>query len=583
MSATDFGRVLIELLELDLDKCTLTYGVLPCTASGGVGNECYNTYKTCQDKVNYSKGTQTLRFCGRGAPLPTNATVVRPYIESMSLAPVEIDLKNGLATRAHVSVKLVDETDSDVETDPYAATRATAARGSFWVRLLARNPNTAGRFARVKRLLAAPDSAGRVSYATTDPGFITDLYVIDSIKGPARGDITLTLKDPIKLADRVQVPVATDGKLASGVTSTATTLPLTAGKGAQYDKYGYPCWVLVGKEIVKIDSRGTDTLNVNASGHAQFGTVAAAHNADDKVQLCRVWSSAVFTDVLKNLLNESGVSNTYIDTAQMTSEDINWLGAKYYVTACLIKPEEASKLMAELLVQANSLLWWEPVAMKVKFKVNMPAVPGVTVPELNESAHLIEDSVSVESLESDRLTLAAVNYALTSPIENNDESANYQRGEMYIDTDAEGANEYNERRSDMLFSRWFGAANAAAMVALVNRRINARRDAPLKIKFAIDPKDYNFGVGALVDINTRAIAGFNGVNNVTRARVTRILDKGGRLDCEGISTKFRNRYCYIAPNGYPDYTAASDAQRVYGYICNTSGKMSNGDAGYLII
>lgn len=657
MSAADFGRVLIELLEMDLDKCTRTYGVSPCTAgrkhsgtaqagaatsitlavgasavddayknmtvriTGGTGigqerkisgyigatkvatvsaawatnpnatstydvidrpNACYNTYRTCQDKASYLKGTQTLKFIGRGAPLPAGE-LARPYIEVVDTAPVEIDIKNGLAKRANVSLKLADEPDSDIETDPYVAERASAAQGTFWTRLVARNHNTAGRFARVKRLLATPDSAGRVIYTTSDAGFVTEMYTIDSIKGPGRDGVTLTLKDPIKLADRVQIPVATDGKLASSVTSSATTLPLTAGKGVQYDKYGFPCWVLIGKEIIKIDSRSVDTLNVNASGHGQFGSVAAAQSTNAKVQLCRVWEATVLTDVLKDMLNEAGLSNTYIDTAQMTSEDTNWLGAKYHLTVCLIKPEEASRHLQELLVQANSLLWWEPVAQKVKFKVNMPATVGETVPELNDSAHLIEGSVAVEPLDAERLSLAAIYYALTSPIENDDDVANFQRGEIYIDTDAESANEYNERRSDILYSKWLGTGNNLAAMALVGRRVNYLRDTQVKIKFAIDPKDYSFRVGALADLNTRALLGFDGRNSVTRARVTRALDKGHRIECEAITTKFRNRYGFIAPSGYPDYAGASDAQRAYAFIAGSAGTMSNGDKPYLII
>ena len=434
MAASDFGRALIELVEIDLDKCTNTYGVAPCTASGAAGSECYNTYKTCQAKATYVKGTKTYRFCGRGSPLPAGE-LVRPYIEDVSGSPTEIDTKQGLAKRASITVKLTDEPDSDVDTDPYISTRA-AASGTFWSRLLARNHNYAGRFARVKRQLVLPDSNGRAIWTTSDVGFTSELYIIDAIKGPARGEMTITLKDPLKLADRVQSPFATDGKLASAVTSSTTTLPLNAGQGAQYDEYGYPCWVLVGKEIIKIDSRSTDTLNVNASGHAQFGSVAAAHNSGDNVQLCRVWSSAVFTNALKDLLNEAGISNSYIDTAQMTSEDTNWLGSKYYITACLIKPTDISTYIKELLEQSNSLLWFDVLTQKVQFKVNAPAVPGATVSTLDESANLIEGSVVVESLDAERLTRAAISYAKTSPVDNDSDQGNYLRTDIYVDADA---------------------------------------------------------------------------------------------------------------------------------------------------
>ena len=38
---------------IEIDVCKNTYGVPPCTAKGGKGEECYNNLATCQDKSNY--------------------------------------------------------------------------------------------------------------------------------------------------------------------------------------------------------------------------------------------------------------------------------------------------------------------------------------------------------------------------------------------------------------------------------------------------------------------------------------------------------------------------------------------------
>jgi hypothetical protein len=47
------GREPIELVEFVLPRCANTYGVAPCTASGGAGAECFNCRATCQDVDNY--------------------------------------------------------------------------------------------------------------------------------------------------------------------------------------------------------------------------------------------------------------------------------------------------------------------------------------------------------------------------------------------------------------------------------------------------------------------------------------------------------------------------------------------------
>lgn len=215
MSSGDIARRIIRIVELDLDRCANTYGVLPCTASGPASGSCYNTYANCQAKAAYIKTTHTYRFCDVGSPMPSDGQYVRPYVTQIQQAPTVIDPQAGLATRSATSVTLLDETDSDTEQDPYVLSRTTPAVGSFWSRLLARVSYYSGRFARVKRGLFTPDANGNISYTVNDAGFTTELYIIDSIKGPDQnGQITLTLKDPVKLADRAQVPTATDGTLA---------------------------------------------------------------------------------------------------------------------------------------------------------------------------------------------------------------------------------------------------------------------------------------------------------------------------------------------------------------------------------
>ena len=47
------GRQPVTVVELDLDTCSLAYGVSPCTAALASGLECYNTQATCQDTPNY--------------------------------------------------------------------------------------------------------------------------------------------------------------------------------------------------------------------------------------------------------------------------------------------------------------------------------------------------------------------------------------------------------------------------------------------------------------------------------------------------------------------------------------------------
>lgn len=214
-------RTIALVLELDVDKCANVYGSAPCTAAAGTGNECYNTYATCQDKANYSRTTTTHKFCSRGTVVP--GETVRPYISgNAAVTPTEIVPSKGLAMRSQTSIKLLDEPCPDHLEDPYAATRATPAQGTFWARFLARNPNLVGRPARVRQ--------GYVVSPWSWDTFQTQLFVVDAVRGPdSAGAVTLVLSDPLKIADRNVLPAATDGALVADLPAVADAGAAQAG------------------------------------------------------------------------------------------------------------------------------------------------------------------------------------------------------------------------------------------------------------------------------------------------------------------------------------------------------------------
>lgn len=644
MSSTDFERIAVTVVELDLDTCSNTFGVSPCTAgrvhsgtatagsantitlaagassvtdayknmavrlTGGTGSgqekkitayngttkvatvdsnwttnpdatstynvinrpaACYNTWKTCQDKPNYVKSTKTLKFCSEGTPLPAGIPL-RPYINQLSSSPTIIDPQAGLSRRATASVMLADEPDNDAETDPYVTWRTTDAAGTFWARLLARNHNYVGRFARLRRGFAvSPWDWGQ---------FVDELYVIDSIRGPDRnGSVTITLKDPIKLTDRAKIPTPTDGKLNASINATDLSLVLNSGAGAQYGSTGY---VRIDDEIIQYTSKSTDTLSWPSTAYrGKFGTTASTHNQNNNVQQCKAYIAQAWTDVIKSILNDSGITNTYIDTAGFTAEETDYLGAKFNVTTILSEPEDPSKYLEELAIQSNAVIWWSPIDQKVKYKVVVPRL-GVGTTGLTDEANIIDGSVAVDSLDDQRLTMLAFYYGMKDYAKNKDEVSNFALGINYIDTDAESANEYNDRRPEVIYSQWLGAGNEVAVSAVVARRINFFRNAPKRLQLQIDPKDNTRKPGDLVDVQTVYLPDNGGNAIATRSLITKQDNKETHVVLEVLTTNFRRRYGYIAPAGYPDYASATAAQREYAFICTSAGKMSDGTDGY---
>ncbi len=644
-AATRAERQIAVVVELDVDRCTNTYGVAPCTATSAAGGECYNCWATCQDKPNYVRGTVTRSYGLRGQPIPAGS-LIRPYVASVDTAPTMIDPEKGLAMRSTTRVRMVDESCADLE-DPYRTARTSAAAGGYWARFVARNPNAVGRFARVRR-----------GYVTTPWDWTTfqdELYLIDSIAGPDQeGGVTITLTDVVKLADRVKYPTPTDGKLAAavadfdhvgvaagggstsitlaadaspvdgiytghevycyantaagqrrvitnyvGATRTATvsawsvvpdtttsyqvsplSLDVGSARAAQYPAAGY---VRVSDEIIRYTSNTSGVLAwPDATYREQFNTTRHAHSANAQVQLAAVWIAADPADVLEDLLNAAGIVDANIDLAGLAVEVADWLAtAGAGITACLSKPETISSLIGELLRDLNLMAWWDPVGQVVRFRANMPQLSS-SVRSLTDDANLILNSTSVDRKDAERITQAGIYYALRTATSDEKQNQNYLRAAVALDTDAESANEYGGIRQSIVQSRWLGTDNDTLARITAHRKLARRRDAPLRFKFRLDPKDEP-QVGDLVNLTTARYTGADGQPQTIQVRIVKIDVEPGHLNVEAENTAFGRRYGFIAPNGYPNYTSATDAQKTYAFIATTAtGKMSNGDAPYVL-
>lgn len=635
-------RQIATVLELDIDKCANTFGVAPCTATG---TPCYNCFSTCKDKPNYVRGTVTLRYGLRGQPIPPGV-LVRPYIASVDSSPTVIDADKGLAQRSVTRIKLVDEACTDLE-DPYRLSRATPAGGGYWARFAARHPNAVGRFARLRRgyvatpwdwttfqdelyiidQIAGPDENGgvsitlsdvikladRVKYPTPTDGKLQAELVATADVGVAQsGSTSTTIKlraDASAVDDAYngmevyvyantgagQRRVITDYVGSTRVATVATwsvtpdstsayeigPLSLNVGtdKASQYDSTGY---VVLGDEVIRYTSNTTGVLAwPDTTYRAQFGTARDDHSANDQVQRCAVWSDAGPATVIEELLNAAGVADGYIDLTGLAAEITQWLSSGANITACLVKPEGIGSLLGELLRDLNMLAWWDPVAQKVKFRANMPAISS-SVATWTDDANLIDKSTRVERLDNQRITQAGIYFGLRSATADERKNSSYLRGALAIDADAQSANEYAAVRQDVTTSRWLSTANATLASSNMSRKLARRRNAPLRIKFKLDPKDEP-QVGDLKNLNTARYTGADGQPSTMQIRVIKVDVQPGHLDIEAESTAFGKRYGFIAPNGYPNYTSATEAQRAYAFVATTAtGKMSNGDPGYVI-
>lgn len=637
------------VLELTVDRCGNTYGTAPCTAAAGVGNECYNTYETCQDKPHYTRTTrttQTLKFVSRGVMSPPGESL-RPYLLGSISAPANLDFEAGLAARNNVSASLADETDNDSSQDPYYATRATPAGGTFWARFLARNKNYFGRHAKLRKGFAASPWDWTL--------FLDELYIVDSIAFESSGQVKITLKDPLKLVDNNTVPLPTSGAIAAdtkaventgtaqagaastitlasaasavdsyyngmevyvyantgagqrrvisgyvGATRVATVsvawsvnpdntsayqvsalqVTVDSGKGAQYADpatSGKNEYIRINSEIIRYTAKTGDVLSwPDSTYRAQFGSTRGDHTAGDSAQLCRAFIGQTVAATLTALLTESGVAAGYISTS-LADECAVWYGATFNITACISAPEQASGMLAEILKQIGAVMWWSPHTQKVEFKAIMPS--AAAYPVWDDQSSIIQGSMSVKNLDSLRITQAAISYGLRDATANLGEPRNFKRTDVIVNAAAQSVNEYGDVRPQVVSSRWFGTANASAMLAVANRQINRLYSAPRLYTLKVDPKDYTLPISAMVGIKSHKSVGADGNPKTDLCIITQVNDAGTHIDVQARSANFAQRYGYIAPNGTADYPT----EQVYAHICQNTGKMTNGDEPYRIL
>lgn len=117
------------------------------------------------------------------------------------------------------------------------------------------------------------------------------------------------------------------------------------------------------------------------------------------------------------------------------------------------------------------------------------------------------------------------------------------------------------------------------------------RDTKINVTFVVDPKDDSQWTAEFVRINTRYIQDENGLPLERQYRIIEVeelLTKAGvRYKYVATQTQLDGRAGGWAPDEdpvtvpYPDYTDASEEQRIRAFWSDDDGKMADGDTGYV--
>ncbi len=572
------GRRPVTIIELDLDFCNHTYGTAPCTAAIGVtgADRCYNTRKTCQDAANYDPAAKTYRFSTQN--LGTKG-VVFPYfhtLQGIQTAPTKIEPMKGLGQRASVVATFQDEPTHDLGTDKYARLRAydAAKQGTFWGKLLARNPYYQGRIMRVR--LGYLEADGTFDWAN----FRTQLYAIDSIDGPdSRGVVKVTAKDLLKLADdkRAQAPALSTGQLTTSITNVATTFSVGSGQGADYPASGTIC---LEKELMTYTRSGDAFTVIRATD----GTAAVTHDAATLVQLCIRYTTAKVADVAYDLLTTYGnVPTGYITKPDWDTEGDDWM-LGYLVSTVISKPTGVTTLLTDLCLQGLCYLWWDEFLQKIQFR-NIHPPRTSTITTLTDANNLLEDSFAVKESPTDRISQVWVYYGKRAP-NLDDKEESYKQVYQLIDVDASSSQEYGEVRIRKVFAYWLPVNSDAAVSLLAFRMLASLRDNPRLFTFDLDSKDSDVWTGSIIQLTSTLLQGPDGAPLTTNLQVVQVQEKteGSINAYQALQSAFTARYGFITYDDLENYDVATENEKLlWGYVAPDSGVFADGGAAYKII
>ena len=566
------SRTPVDLVVITSDYCDETFGAGSCTAIGSGDSKCYNTYKTCKDTANFNKSTKDYKFTSADVPVSKlTFQGVRPYIEEIEDLPTEI--KDNLTLTGKTIITMYDEPDTDIGIDPYYADRTDPARGTFWKKWLARNPNYIGR--RIRRYHGFTD---------LDEGDFEQTFegVLESITINGDGTATIEAGDLLKSIEDIMIPAETECALNTDIDDTSTAISVYPATGIASSGY-----IRIGDEIIKYDGMTDNVLDPDNVERGYWGTTAEAHSKDDAIQQVKYYSPQSPYDIISEmLLTDCSIAAGFVDSTALTAlKALDLYMVKF--SAILSEPRPARELLFEI-VDLCDCKCWVGEDLKITFGKNLPNYPGRAYTTITDADNIIIDSDGVDPNIDSRISRITM-YWEKDAVGVEGDPAYYARKSQEKDTVGESANMYGTIKEKIIYCRWLrhdymDEDLIERYISNLLKRMLRLYKAPMPLySFSLEMKDNAIKTGSFVRIDTDAIVDTLGASLSGKVFqvVKRSAIKDGRIDMTVLQYPVK-KICFTAANTVPEYLSATTAERESGFFSDTDGKMSNGDEGYYI-
>ena len=537
-------RTPMQYVRLSLDFCDNAFGsnTFPseCTADSG-GDACFNTRETCQAlnayRINSSGKRQYYFTKEEGATLTGVQKYSHPALISVSSAPTEIVPTKGISLRSNVSIKLRDFVSTDTDADDHAASRSyiTTDQGTYFQKLLARNPHYVGRTIEVFDGYVAYD--GSIQAQDGKKKYIIDSMFLDN------DVLTIKCKDPMTLADELKAKVPVPSNFSLGETLNTSTHnhinlkfdgvaldgAVAADKAKVTDYFGADNatgFIRISDEILayRVDVSGNQAA-LDITARKEWGTQGntEAYDADDTVQKCLAFgqydgggTSATINDVAYELLvNEAGVpaeacNNTTGGLYSWVDEKTNWLST-FRIDTIFSEPKEINKQLSQLGGMVGVNFFYDDLSSQIVMRAETPEVDATNIARVTDD-HIIEDSYKLIQSDKDRVSRVYYYYNEKNSVEDRDKPKSFKNLYVNIDSDSETEFEYGKESNKVIYG--WGVKDASTATSVSQRLLNRFKKTPITCTFKLDASYDQLSTGDHFYLSTRHITDIYGAQKI---------------------------------------------------------------------
>jgi len=517
-------RVPMQYVRLSLDFCDNAFGsnTFPsaCTADSS-SQPCFNTRETCQALQAYrldSSGKRQYVFTQEmGDRLSGIEKHSHSALISVTSAPTEIVPTKGISLRSNVTIKLRDFMSTDTDTDDHSASRSyiTTDQGTYFEKLLSRNPHYVGRTIEVFDGYVAYDGSLQVQDGKKK-------YIIDSMF-LSNDILTIKCKDVMTLADELKkkVPVPSRFAMKIGLTTGSKNNQVLTINGSDATsselqaEFGTSGYLRINEEIMKYTrSSGDAHMDFHEINRGGWGTTESTHDAGDTAQKCIVFgqydaggSSQTINNVAYELLvNQAGIPAKACNNASggiysWVDEKTEWLST-FRIDTILSEPKEVNKQLSQLGGMVGVNFFYDDLTAQIVMRAETPEVDNTNTVRVTDD-HIIEDSYKLIKADKDRISRVYYYYNERNSVEDRDKPKNFKNLYVNIDSDSETDFEYGAESNKVIYG--WGVKDASTATSVSQRLLNRFKKTPITCTFKIDSSFDQLSTGDHFYLTTRHI------------------------------------------------------------------------------